>query len=98
MPACSSDSIQYAAGFSLVTSPIAALIALRSALRRPGDFHSSLDFHSERSIASQNRFQRLLELAAILMWPSLDGNTPIGKPVGRPLPAGPGASPFISQR
>ena len=60
----------------------AALIALRSLLRPAWVFQSSRSSHSGRPIASQNRENTRAELAAMLMWPSLVGNTPVGMPVG----------------
>ena len=81
-----------------VISPIAALIALRSLLRPCWVFQSSFSSQSGRPIASQNRANTREELAAMLMWPSLVGNTPVGMPVGWSLPAWPATSPSISQR
>ena len=85
-------------GLGRVISPIAALIALRSRAAALLGLPFRLACQSGRPIASQNRSHRRAELAAMLMWPSLVGNTPVGMPVGWSLPAWPATSPSISQR
>jgi hypothetical protein len=61
---------------------MAALTALRSALRFLRVLHSGFSFQSGLPIASHKRSHTRSEAAAMLMWPSLVGNTPVGMPVG----------------
>src|SRR5882762_4155360 len=82
IPASSKTLIQYSAVWFWVISPIAALIAARSLLRPLGVRHSGLAGHSGRPITVQKRSHIRPPLAAILTYPSLVGNTPVGIPVG----------------
>ena len=75
-----------------------ALIVLRSVLRPFWVFHSGFSFHSGFWMVSQKRSHSRAELAAMLIWPSDVGNTPVGMPVGWSLPACGATSLAISQR
>ena len=61
---------------------IAALIAARCLVRPTCVLHSALSFHSGLPSASQSRAHKRDELAAMFMWPSLAGKTPVGVNVG----------------
>ena len=98
IPAPSKSVIQCSAGLVCVTAPMAALISARCRLRPTWLLHSGFAAHSGWPIVSQNRCHSRPPLAAMLICPSLVGNTPVGMPVGWSLPACPATSPAISQR
>jgi len=82
IPAVSNNAVQWADGLVWVIAVMAALIALRSSLRPCWLDHSGLASQSGCSRTSQNRFHIRPELAAMVIAPSVVGNTPVGIPVG----------------
>src|SRR5215470_1784634 len=97
-PALFKSSIQWALGFSLVILPMRSFRALRFFERNGGLANSGADDSSHAPTALQNRSHKPSPEAAMLMWPSLVGNTPVGTEVGWSLPACRATSPAISQR
>src|SRR4051794_38089229 len=97
-PALFSIAIKSLLERRLVTSEMASFRASRFVERDASSAKRGFWSRWARSSVWQKRLKICLPDAAILMWPSRVGNTPVGMLVGWSLPAWPGTSFAISQR